>query len=164
MHQVASRESKSEPDQQGEPDAQLGWLEGVEFLASCATDEVTFSANTVSPAGCEEARLPTWALRLIAHALGASSTRVAGDGSARGLALLPRQVAWLLDAPTAYVDRMIDAAELRSVVERGRRIVYFSDLLAYIARYRRNADEALSEMTAISQELGLYEQERDRAE
>jgi len=69
------------------------------------------------------------------------------------------QVAGLLNLPISHVSRILDNDELAVVHVDGIPLVAIDDLLAFIRARSTQREEALNELTRLSEELGLYDLE-----
>lgn len=71
--------------------------------------------------------------------------------------LSTQQAADLLGVSRPYFIKLLDKENIPYRKVRGEPRMRYSDLLAYIEVYKREATATLDEMTAEAQSLGLYE-------
>jgi excisionase family DNA binding protein len=104
-----------------------------------------------------EATVPGAAMRVLAEALAQMA-----DGHPVTLVplqaeLSTQQAAELMGVSRPYFVKLLEGGQIpfRKVGEQRR--VRYQDLLRYLEEHQRRATEAVSQMTAEAQELGLYE-------
>jgi excisionase family DNA binding protein len=107
-----------------------------------------------------EADVPAVAVRLLAEVL----ARLAGG---QAVTLLPRhtelstqQAADLLGVSRPYFVKLLEQGKLPHRKVGAQRRVRYGHLLRYLERERQGANQALDELVALSEEMGLYQMEQ----
>lgn len=130
--------------------------------SSHGTDAAPLSLRLTNPATGDtmEAHVPAVAVRLLADVL-------AKLAEGQAVTLLPlhaelstQQAADLLGVSRPYFVKLLEQGKIphRKVGEQRR--VRYAHLLRYLELERHEAGQALDELVAVSEEMGLYEMER----
>ena len=148
----------AEPELINIAEAERAALREVEQLVEHAGSSSPVPLKLVGPDGSAVA-LPA----AIAHLITAAVRRLAQGQSVRLVAvdkeLTTQQAAELLNISRPYLVKLLEQGEIPYTMTGTHRRIRFPDLMQYRARRDRQRAHVLTELTQLSQELGLYDEE-----
>ena len=102
-------------------------------------------------------RIPAAALSLLQSILSEMGEGNAVTNLPLPVELTAREAAEIMGVPLPYLDKLLDAEEIPFRAVRSHRRIQYADLAAYMDKEKAARKEALKEMIAEAQRLGLYE-------